>query len=83
MNVRAKGDAAAISKKLNGAFRKTVGSDAGVIEIDCPVTRKMDLLRALADCGTLCTDVEVRPPTLDDLYLHFSGRPIAAPAGRD
>jgi hypothetical protein len=40
----------------------------------------MDLLRTLTGCADLCTDVEVRLPTLDDLYVHFSGRSIDAGA---
>ncbi len=81
--VRAKGNASALSKKLNGAFHKTLAGNAEYIDFNCPVPQKMDLLRALADCGDLCTDVDVRLPTLDDLYLHFSGRPISAPSGAE
>jgi hypothetical protein len=35
----------------------------------------MALLRTLAEFGVLCSDIEVRVPSLDDLYLHYSGRP--------
>jgi hypothetical protein len=31
----------------------------------------------------LCTDVDVRLPTLDDLYLHYSGRAISTGTGRE
>lgn len=78
VTVRAKGDAIAISKKLNGAFVKTLGAGDRSIEIDCPPAGKMALLRTLAGLGDVCTDLEVRPPSLDDLYLHYSGRPIAS-----
>jgi Cu-processing system ATP-binding protein len=81
--VRARGDAAALSKKLNGAFHKTLPANLAYIDLDCPVPRKMELLRALADCGDLCTDVDVRLPTLDDLYLHFSGRAISSGTGTE
>lgn len=77
--VRVKGDARAIAGKLNGAFHKTLGADTSFIDIDCPPSRKMALLRTLAGFGDLCADVEVRPPSLDDLYLHYSGRPITSP----
>lgn len=76
VTVRAKGNAEAIARKLNGAFHKTLAGDKSAIEIDCPVGEKMALLRSLAQCGDLCVDVDVRPPSLDDLYLHFSGRSI-------
>jgi Cu-processing system ATP-binding protein len=83
VTVRARGDAAALSKKLNGAFHKTLSSTLSYIDLDCPAPRKMELLRALADCGDLCTDVDVRLPTLDDLYLHYSGRAISTGTGRE
>ncbi len=77
VTVRVKGDAAGIAGRLNGAFQKTLGADQTSIDIDCPPEKKMTLLRKLADFGDLCSDVDVRPPSLDDLYLHYSGRPIA------
>jgi Cu-processing system ATP-binding protein len=78
LRVRARGDVAAISKKLNGAFHKVIPSNLSYIELNCQIANKMDLLRALADCGDLCTDFDLRLPTLDDLYLHFSGRKLAS-----
>lgn len=80
VTVRVTGNAPAIAKKLNGAFQKSLSPDLGAISIACPLERKMALLRMLAGFGELCSDVEVRAPTLDDLYLHFSGRTISAPA---
>lgn len=78
VTVRARGNTAAISKELNGAFHKKLPPGEDYIDVECALARKMDLLRALANCGDLCTDVEVKLPTLDDLYLHFSGRAIGA-----
>lgn len=74
--VRVRGDASAISGVLNGAFQKTLPPDRDYIDVTCALPEKMDLLRRLTECGE-CTDVEVRLPTLDDLYLHFSGRSIS------
>lgn len=78
--VRARGNAAALAAKLNGAFVKTMAPAADYIDVECALPRKMDLLRTLTGCADLCTDVEVRLPTLDDLYVHFSGRSIDAGA---
>ena len=80
VTVRVKGDTRAISGRLNGAFQKSIAPDKTFIDIDCPPSRKMALLRTLAGFGDLCSDLEVRPPSLDDLYLHYSGRPISAPS---
>lgn len=80
--VRAKGDGTAISGKLNGAFHKIVGPDRRSIEIDCPQNQKMTLLRRLAECGDICSDVEVRQPSLDDLYLFYCGRSLTPSGGQ-
>lgn len=83
VTVRARGNAAAISGKLNGAFIKTVAADRASIDIGCPPEKKMALLRTLAGYGDICTDLEVRLPGLDELYLHYSGRPITQPDERE
>jgi len=77
---RAKGDATLIAHRLNGAFTKTILADEQAIEIGCPLTQKMALLRTLAGLGEICADLEIRPPSLDDLYLHYSGRPLSSTA---
>lgn len=78
VTVRAKGNANAIAAKLNGAFTKTIQADQRAIDIGCPLDRKMDLLRTLAGLGDMCADLEIRPPSLDDLYLHYSGVALSA-----
>ncbi len=80
VTVRAKGDAKAIAQRLNGAFTKTILEDQRAIDIDCSAAQKMALLRTLAGLSDVCADVEIRPPSLDDLYLHFSGRSISLAA---
>jgi len=80
VTIRAKGDAALIAHRLNGAFTKTILADEQAIEIGCPLTQKMALLRTLASLGEICADLEIRPPSLDDLYLHYSGRPLSSTA---
>jgi Cu-processing system ATP-binding protein len=77
VKVCVKGDGPAIAAKLNGAFAKTVGSGGGSVEISCSADEKMALLRRLGDFGDLCRDLEIRLPGLDELYLHYSGRPLA------
>ena len=78
VTVRARGDAKAIARRLNGAFTKTILPDERAIDIDCSVTQKMALLRTLADLGDICADLEIHPPSLDDLYLHYSGRSLSS-----
>lgn len=80
VTVHVKGNAPVIAGKLNGAFQKTLSEDKGSIDIDCPPGKKMVLLRRLSEFGDLCSDVDVKTPSLDDLYLHYSGRAISSPA---
>jgi len=44
---------------------------AGIIEFDVNQDRKLALLRRATQEGTPVQDVDVVPPTLDDLYAHF------------
>ncbi|MEQ1576036.1 MAG: ABC transporter ATP-binding protein [Hyphomicrobium sp.] len=78
VTVRVRGDAPAIARKLNGAFHKTVGADHAFIDIDCLPSQKMALLRTLSGFGDLCSDLDVRPPSLDDLYLYYCGHALSS-----
>ncbi len=80
VTVRAKGDAKAIAQRLNGAFAKTILKDERAIDIDCSAAQKMALLRTLASLSDVCADVEIRLPSLDDLYLYYSGRSSSSAA---
>jgi Cu-processing system ATP-binding protein len=42
-----------------------------VVEIDAAPERKIELLRRAMDMGASVEDVDVTPPTLDDIYAHF------------
>lgn len=44
--------------------------EAGLIELDCTPEEKMALLRRAAEDPRIA-DVEMQPPTLDELYAHF------------
>ena len=78
VTIRVRGDARAIAKKLDGTFVKTIGPNGRSIDIDCAAEDKMSLLRLLAGFGETCSDLEIYPPSLDDLYLYYSGRGVSA-----
>jgi Cu-processing system ATP-binding protein len=42
-----------------------------IVEIDAAPDRKIELLRRAMDAGASIEDVDVTPPTLDDIYAHF------------
>jgi Cu-processing system ATP-binding protein len=42
-----------------------------MIEIDAPPDQKIELLRRASEEGAPIADIDVVPPTLDDLYAHF------------
>ena len=78
VTIRVRGDARAIAKKLDGSFLKTIEPNGESIDIDCRAEDKMSLLRLLAGLGESCADLEIHPPSLDDLYLYYSGRGLSA-----
>jgi Cu-processing system ATP-binding protein len=80
VTIRARGDAEAIAHRLNGTFARTILADERAIDIDCSAAQKMALVRTLASFGDVCADLEIRPPSLNDLYLHYSGRPLSSTA---
>ena len=41
------------------------------IEVDATPSQKIDLVRRAADAGDLIEDIDVIPPSLDELYAHF------------
>ena len=44
---------------------------AGALDLTCPEREKMDAIRRIAAMGPVVHDVEILPPSLDDLYAHF------------
>ena len=59
----------AICRRLNGH----------IIEIDAAPNRKIDLLHRATASGNSVEDVDVVPPTLDELYAHFLRQSEQAP----
>lgn len=45
--------------------------DDRILEISAPPERKLEILRRATTPGAPVTDLDVLPPTLDDLYAHF------------
>jgi Cu-processing system ATP-binding protein len=50
-----------------------------MIEIEATPERKLPLLRRATEAGAPFEDIDVVPPTLDDLYAHFLNRQETAP----
>ncbi|WP_282610946.1 ABC transporter ATP-binding protein [Pelagibius sp. Alg239-R121] len=70
LRLTAKGDAAAeIHARLGGA--RVNGAS---VELICHPDEKMDRLTRIAALGGLVGDLEMTPPSLEDLYRHFSGK---------
>jgi Cu-processing system ATP-binding protein len=57
-----------VARRLTGARRNGV-----MVDLLCPPDEKMVRLGQIADLGALVADVEVLPPSLEDIYGHFSG----------
>ena len=51
---------------------RTVRQDAGAVCLDCPRENKMAVLGALASLGAGITDLRVREPSLEDVFLGYA-----------
>ena len=57
-----------VARRLTGARRNGV-----MVDLACPPSEKMARLGQIAGLGALVADVEVLPPSLEDIYSHYSG----------
>jgi Cu-processing system ATP-binding protein len=78
LTIRVHGDVGAIAQRLRRVAVVAVDRNREWIELACPLAEKMTLLRRLTELGPVCTDIDLRPPSLDDVYLHYSGKPMLA-----
>ena len=44
----------------------------GALHLACPQAEKLETLGRIAGLGDKVADIEVLPPSLEDLYAHFS-----------
>ena len=59
------------------ALDAKLSADRHGADIWCRVEDKMASLARLAALGPVISDVDIRPPGLDEIYRHFSARPAA------
>ncbi len=67
------GQAARIAEDLS-SHAKPVRINDHSIELSCGLDGKMAVLQDIAALGAAVEDVEVAPPSFDDVYAHFSRR---------
>lgn len=67
------GRASNVAERLENASKLERVNDHAV-ELSCAMEEKMEVLRRIAALGPVVTDVDVSPPTLDEVYAHFSRR---------
>ncbi len=63
------GYASEIAAALPGAIRAE-----GDVRLDCAQDEKLGLLARITGFGDKVADIEVVPPSLEDIYSHFSRR---------
>jgi len=71
------GNASVVADRLGSLVLDRVPGELGVA---CPPRDKMTVLRTIAGLGPLVEDVEVVPPSLDDVYASFTGRRLTEEA---
>ncbi len=70
MHVMARnGYATEIARRLPGAIQLDTR-----LQISCPQSQKLDLLGQITGLGDKVADLDVVPPSLEDIYSHFSRR---------
>jgi Cu-processing system ATP-binding protein len=71
------GSAKAFAAGLGAAARLERVNDRSV-ELSCALEEKLALLRALSGLAAPIEDIEVAPPSLDEVYAHYSGAQAAS-----
>ena len=66
----AEGYAESLMESLTGAQLLS----SGQIQISCRQEEKLALLKRITGFGPRITDLDVTPPSLEDIYSHFSRR---------
>ncbi|RFZ81923.1 ABC transporter ATP-binding protein [Shinella sp. WSJ-2] len=59
---------------LTAAFPQAVASGDGLLRLSCAQAQKLPLLARIAALGGDVADLDVIPPSLEDIYSHFSRR---------
>lgn len=66
---------AALAERLaEGEMTGEAANSGRRLDLLCPPERKLAVLRAVTELGALLEDVEFIPPSLEDIYTHFSKR---------
>jgi Cu-processing system ATP-binding protein len=47
---------------------------AGLLTLTCKQDDKLRLLARISDLGAKVADIDIQPPSLEDIYSHFSKR---------
>ena len=67
------GQATQVAERLTGQAKPVYVNDH-TVELSCGLDRKMAVLRNITALGADVSDVEVAPPSFDDVYAFFSQR---------
>lgn len=59
---------------LTAAFPEAVAGGDGLLRFSCAQAEKLPLLARIAALGDAVADLDVLPPSLEDIYSHFSRR---------
>ena len=67
------------AEELRAALPGDAALHEGVIRLHLPVAEKLRLLGVVAGLGDAVADIDIAPPSLEDIYTHFSRQAEAAP----
>jgi Cu-processing system ATP-binding protein len=59
---------------LSTSLPEAIADKDGVLRLSCTQAEKLPLLTRIAALGQTVADLDVIPPSLEDIYSHFSRR---------
>jgi Cu-processing system ATP-binding protein len=67
-------------------IKKSVAIENAITEFGCNPEQKMELIQRIASLGDAIEDIQIKPPRLDDVYLHYTvaetpSRPVETTPG--
>ncbi|GAB3667104.1 ABC transporter ATP-binding protein [Ramlibacter alkalitolerans] len=68
----AEGDEHCVQGALHGLGLPALRRQGGTVSVDCPRASKMAVLRALSALGSQVSDLRVREPSLEDIFLGYA-----------
>ncbi|MBV1916277.1 MAG: ABC transporter ATP-binding protein [Pseudomonadales bacterium] len=58
----------------------SVQKQNSILTLECKPADKMEFIKQIADLGDIVKDIQIKPPRLDDVYLHYALSGLSTPS---